>query len=212
MKSKSLYLWILIGTWAATILLYFWFIKSPYFEFFNAWTRQNLLLFYATLLTVKVLAIVWPPLPGGLFTLGSIPFIGWINAYLIDVLGSLIGASIAYVLGRKYGYPFLEKIFDKELVDKVRNTKIRPDRELESMFLGRIMGGGNIMELVSYGAGVLRVRYHNFIIASFLANLIFIPIYYLGGNLFSTNSMLIGVAFSAVTLFIFWKLKGRYVE
>lgn len=212
MKNNSLYLWILICVWGGTIALYFWFTKSPYFESFNLWAQQNLLLFYVTLLTAKILAIVWPPLPGSLFTLGSIPFIGWFQSFLVDLAGGLIGASIAYWLGRKYGYPFLEKLFNDDLVQKIKETKIRPNREIESIFMGRAAGNGNLMELVCYGAGVLRVRFHNFFIASFLAGFLSLPIYYLGGNLFDGSSLIMGMLVGALTLFLFWKLKGRYVE
>jgi uncharacterized membrane protein YdjX (TVP38/TMEM64 family) len=212
MKENSAYLWLFILIWGGTIALYFWFSRSPYFESFQIWTQQNLLLFYLSLFTAKVLAIVWPPLPGSLFTLGSIPLIGWAESFLIDLAGALTGASIAYFLGRKYGYRFLEKIFNDELVRKIRETHIKPDREIESILIGRIVGNGNLMELVCYGAGVLRVRYHNFLIASFLAGLISLPIYYLGGNLFDGGSILAGALIGLTTLLIFWKLKVRYVE
>ena len=212
MKSKSFYLPVLIGTWILTVILYFWFIKTSYFETFNLWTQQNLLVFYLTLFSVKVIAIVWPPIPGSLLTLGSISLIGWLPAYLVDLAGGLTGASIAFFLGEKYGYPFLEKLFNPELVEKIKQIKIRRNREIESVFLGRVAGGGNIMELVCYGAGVLRIRFRSFLIASFLTGLLTIPIYYLGGNIFSGNSILVGVAFGLITLFIFYKLKGRYVE
>lgn len=212
MKDNSTYLWLLIIIWGGTIAAYFWFTKSPYFETFNLWTQQNLLLFYTTLLLAKVLAIVWPPLPGGLFTLGSIPFIGWFQSFLVDFVGGLTGASIAYFLGRKYGYPFLKKLFNDKLIQKIRETRIKPHREMESIFIGRIAGNGNLMELVCYGAGVLKVRFKNFFVASFLAGLLSLPVYYLGGNLFSKNSMLAGVIIGALTLLLFWKLKGRYVE
>lgn len=212
MNKKHFYLILLIGTWAATILAYLWFSRSPYFEVFNAWTRQNLILFYVSLILAKILAIVWPPLPGGLFTLGSIPFIGWFPAYLADVIGGLIGASIAYYLGKKYGYPFLEKVFNPGLVEKIREIKIRKDHEIESVLIGRVAGGGNIMELVCYGAGVLQVRFRSFFIASFIASVASLPAYYLGGNIFNGGNIMIGIAVSAVTLLMFWKLKGRYVE
>ena len=172
MKTKSLYFIVLIGTWIATIVLYLWFIQTPYFEIFNIWTRQNLFTFYISLLIAKILAIVWPPLPGSLFTFGAIPFIGWFQSYMIDLIGSLIGASIAYFLGKRFGYPFLKKIFNHDLVQKIQQIKIRKNREIESILIGRIAGAGNIMELVCYGAGVLRVRFSSFIIASFLANLL----------------------------------------
>lgn len=212
MKFKSLYFIILISTWVATIVLYLWFIRTPYFETFNVWTRHNLIVFYVSLFFVKILAIVWPPLPGSLFTFGAIPFIGWFQSYIVDLTGSLVGASIAYFLGKKYGYPFLTKVFSTDLVKKIQQIKIRKNREIESIFMGRMAGAGNIMELVCYGAGVLRVRFSSFIIASFLASLFSLPLYYVGGNILKGGNIILGVAFGAITLLFFWKIKGRYIE
>ncbi len=212
MKTKSIYFVVLVGTWVSTIVLYLWFTRTPYFEMFTVWTRHNLFIFYTSLLVAKIAAIVWPPLPGSLFTFGAIPFIGWFQSYTVDMIGSLIGASIAYFLGKKYGYPFLKKIFNPDLVQKIQQIKIRKDREIESVFVGRMAGAGNIMELICYGAGVLRVRFGRFIIASFLANLLALPLYYAGGNILKGGNVVLGVLFGAITLLLFWKIKGRYVE
>lgn len=212
MKIKSLYFIALASTWVATIVLYLWFVRTPYFETFNVWTRHNLFIFYVSLLVAKILAIVWPPLPGSLFTFGAIPFIGWFQSYLVDLVGGLMGASIAYFLGRKFGYPFLEKVFNPGLVQKIQQIKIRKNREIESVFMGRMAGAGNIMELVCYGAGVLRVRFSSFFIASFLASLFALPLYYIGGNILKGGNIILGIAFGVITLLFFWKIKGRYIE
>ena len=212
MKKGAFYITILLVAWTATILLYFWFIQSDYFDSFSIWARKNLILFYVSLLFAKVLAIVWPPLPGSFFTLGAIPFIGWVEAYVIDTAGSMMGASIAYFLGYKYGYQFLKKLFSADTVEKIKQIKIRRDREIESVFIGRMAGAGNIMELICYGAGVLRVGFLNFLVASFLANLVFMPAYYIGGSLLHGGNIIIGLLFTAVTLLLFWKIKGRYIE
>ena len=211
MKIKYFYFIALISLWTLTIVVYFWFIKTSYFEVFNEWTERNLLIFYSILFISKVLAIVWPPLPGSLFTLGSIPFIGWPAAFGVEIVGGLTGASIAYYLGKWYGYPFLAKIFSKEMIDKIRQIKVRKDREIESVFMGRMVGVG-IMEIICYGAGVLNVRFSRFLIASFLASILALPIFFLGGNVFKGGNILVGLAFAVITLFIFWKIKGRYVE
>ena len=82
-----------------TLLAYFLFTKSPYFEPFKVWTESNIVLFTIFLFTIKVTGIVWPPLPGGIFVLGSIPLIGWFNAYLIDFAATLEDYQDASLLG-----------------------------------------------------------------------------------------------------------------
>lgn len=72
----------------ASIFVYYLFSKSIYFQIFFSWSRQNIGLFVIVLFLLKILGIVWPPLPGGVFTLAAIPFIGWFPAYLVDFAGS----------------------------------------------------------------------------------------------------------------------------
>ena len=59
-----------------SVVAYLWFIKTPSFALFETWVQGNFVLFYIFLVLTKVIGVVWPPLPGSLFTLASIPFLG----------------------------------------------------------------------------------------------------------------------------------------
>ena len=73
--AKRINLILLVFVTILSVVLYLWFIKLPIFQHFVLWVQQNLLLYFLFLIFLKILGIVWPPLPGGLFTLGSIPAI-----------------------------------------------------------------------------------------------------------------------------------------
>ena len=96
-----------------TLIFYLWFIKSPHFSGFVAWSQQNIILYYFVLVVLKIVGIIWPPIPGGLLTLGSIPVLGWPLAYSADFLGSMIGSTAAYFLAKKYGLGFMKKSLTK---------------------------------------------------------------------------------------------------
>ncbi|MBI5358232.1 hypothetical protein HZB69_01210 [Candidatus Amesbacteria bacterium] len=108
---------------------------------------------------LKVLGIVWPPLPGGILTLDAIPFIGWFPAYLVDFFGSTVGSSVAFLIGRKYGYPFLQKLFDESTIDKIKHLKIKPHREIEAVtalriFIGSLfLGSWSLFQYLSSSKG-----------------------------------------------------------
>lgn len=211
-KSKK-YLILAILVTLATILVYYLFSKSVYFEIFTSWSRQNLFLFIIVLFFLKIMGIVWPPLPGGVFTLAAIPFIGWFPAYLVDFAGSLAGSSIAFLIGKKYGYPFLEKLFDKNTIDKIRNLKIKPNREIEAITTLRIFTGSLFLEAICYGAGLLNVRFFSFFVGSIISHIIVgIPSFYLIGGLFNLNNLIFGILGFVIIIPIFIKLKGRYLE
>src|SRR3989338_7929554 len=123
-----------------TLAAYLWLINSSYLPPLKIWLELHGPLFILSLFTLKVAGIVWPPLPGGLLTLGAVAVVPWWQAYLVDFAGSVVGTSIAYFLARRWGIAFVAKIFDEELVEKIRRVKIRPGREIESIFIFRLFG------------------------------------------------------------------------
>ena len=213
MNTKSqIYILTLGAGILITFLAYFWFVRSPYFEPFNVWTQSNLVLFYIFLFSIKVTGIVWPPLPGGIFVLGSIPLIGWFNAYLIDFFATLVASSIAYVLGRKYGMPLVKRIVGEGMIEKIEKIKVRKERELETIFLIRMLGGAVVVEVVAYASGLFKIGYKNFLLGTILSHLlVVIPAYYFFGNIFSGQNMIISIISIGILLILFAKFRKRYL-
>lgn len=195
---------------ALTVAFFAWLVSSSYFFQFKEWSQQNFAVYFTILVFLKVIGLVWPPLPGGVLTIGSIPVIGAMGAYLADFLGFIIGSIISYYLAFYYGYPFLEKIFDKSVIERLRKIKIRKDRELEAMVTMRIFGM-TIVELVSYGAGLMRVKFSNFILGAILSHfLIGIPVFYFFNNIFLSRDITISLVFVLVAVIFFYLTRRRY--
>lgn len=207
---------ILVLTLLAVVIsvsVYLWFITTPSFALFETWVQGNLVLFYVFLVLTKTLGVVWPPLPGNLFTLASIPFLGWFVAYTADFVGSMIGSSLAYFLGKKYGYTLINKIFSSDMEKKIKSINVKKHREIESVFILRMLGGGTIMEAVCYGAGLLNVQYKNFLIGSVLSHILFgVPMFFLTNQLLSTTNIFLTGIWIIFPILILWKVKGRYFE
>ena len=194
----------------ATLIFYVWFVRSAYFPIFKAWSESNLTIYLVVLLSIKIAGIVWPPIPGGIFTLASVPILGWPLAYLVDLVGSIIGSSAAFFIARKWGWDFMEKIFDEVTLEKIKKFKIKKDKEFESVFLFRIFGG-TIVEVVCYGAGVLGVGYGNYLAATILSHLpLGIPLFYAAGNILNGKGAFLSLVFLAFAVLLFYKLKHRY--
>ena len=208
-KNKNLILLALFA--AVSFAAYIWLTRQPVFEEIIGWAQQNFWLYIGILILIKIIAIVWPPLPGGLLTLGSIPVIGWFPAFLAEVVGGLGGASVAYYLGKKYGYPFLRKVLDKEIIAKIQRVKMTGKRELEGIFFLRLFTG-LVAEAVSYGSGVIGVKYRNFFLATLAAEVVFMPAFYFFDEILSGRNIVIYVPAALILAVIFWKVKGRYFE
>jgi uncharacterized membrane protein YdjX (TVP38/TMEM64 family) len=195
-----------------TIALYFAFLHSPYFEIVKTWATGNVLLLSFILTIIKIVGIVWPPIPGGLLTLGAIPILGWLPAYLSDLAGSLIGSSIAYYIGLKWGKSFLLKIFDQSIINKIEQIKIREKHELELVFFTRIFGG-NIIEAICYGAGVLKIPFHKFLLGTILSHItVVLPFYYFASSIFSGQKIYINILIAIGALIFISIFKKRYLQ
>jgi uncharacterized membrane protein YdjX (TVP38/TMEM64 family) len=204
---------ILTTIYVLSIALYFWFIGTDSFLALKSWSEQNIVLTIIFLVTLKIIGIVWPPLPGGLITLGSIPVLGWQLAYASDFTGSAIGSSIDYYIGKKYGHKIVHKLFDKKTIERIHSIKIKKNKEIEATFALRLVGGNTISEAISYAAGLLGIRYKNFLIGTVLSHLFLgIPTYFLVANIFNAQNLGISLTVSIIAIAFLWKAKGRYFE
>lgn len=210
-NQKNLFL--LLAFICVIVPLYLWFVKTPQFETFTLWSQRNFILFFTLLTAVKIIGIVFPPLPGGLLTLGAIPVIGWQYAYLADLLGLTLGSSWAYFIGKKYGYALLHKLFDESTIEKVKKIKVVKSREIETVFVLRAFLGSAVTEIVCYAAGILQIRYRNFLIGSTLSHLVMgIPLYYFANSLFTKKQVIINLILAAIIIPLLWKFRRRYFE
>ena len=209
--AKRINLIALVFVTILGVILYLWFIKLPIFQHFVLWVQQNLLLYFLFLLSMKILGILWPPLPGGLFTLGSIPAIGWELAYIADLVGNIIGSSGAFFIGKKYGSRLLKRFFDPSTIEKIQNVKIKKGKEFEAVVILKIIYS-SFGEVVSYGAGMLGISYSKFIIGSFLVWQINIPIFFMASKALEGKLLIINVILIVFAVLLFYKIKGRYFE
>ena len=212
-KSSWINTSLFVGVTAITIIFVYLFSKSIYFSLLNSWIQSNVVLYVASLFFIKVIGIVWPPISGGIFTLASIPFLGWKLAFITDLSGSTVGGLIAYFLGKKYGFPFLVKLLGNDIVAKIKKIKIKKGREIEAVFIYRFLFGSVILEAIYYGAGVLNVNFGKFVIGAILSHVVIgIPIFYLASSIFSGPNMVFTISLSIIALVVILKTKGRYFE
>lgn len=199
-----------------SVLLYIWFVRSTYFIGFRQWSLSNVLLFSTILVLLKIISIVWPPIPGGIITISAIPLIGWQNAYFADLTGSILGSSITYFLGKKYGYRLLDSLFDEKVIEKIKKIKIKKSKELEAIFTLRILTGSLFLEAITYGAGVLGIGFTNFLIATIASHLLVgVPSYYLFAQITTvgfSQTWIVNMVLLSMAFVVMYKLKGRYFE
>lgn len=212
-KTKWINSALLVSAYILTVILFYWFSKTTYFLGLDSWIKSNIVLYVVSLFLLKISGILWPPIPGGIITLASIPFLGWQLAFMIDMAGSTVGGIIAYKLGEKYGYPFLNKILDKNIVEKIKKIKIKKDKEIEAVFMYRILFGSIVLEAIYYGVGVLKVDFVRFLIGAISSQiLVGMPLFFLASNIFSSGGIITTVILLIVGIIFLIKTKSRYFE
>ena len=123
-------------------LLSYLFAENEVLAWMIDWVQRNKLTYLLFLWLAKTVSIIYPPIPGVLMTLASIPLVGWELAYLIDILGSFTGATAAFWFGKKYGLSLLRWLVGEKLVSKIEAIKLRSANQIEAAFVLRIAAGG----------------------------------------------------------------------
>ena len=108
LKSNYRVLFLLLIS-VLSVALYLWVVKQSFFIVFVDHMQEFVLIYIIFLLLLKILAIVWPPIPGSLLTLGSIPVIGVWNALLVETIGGSTGHFISFLIAHKYGISIVQK-------------------------------------------------------------------------------------------------------
>lgn len=198
---------------AASFFGYMWFEQSGYYAGFMVWAKQNVALLFVCAVAIKFVGIVWPPLPGGIFVMGTIPMIGWPAALAANFIGTILGNTGAYFLGKKYGWKLLDKIAGVEATNRIRKIKIKPGKELEGVLVYQFVMSSIFVEGISFGAGLLGIKLWQLLVGSAVAGIVLgIPMFYLAGFALQPGNIWVRVVAIAVCLVLVIKLKDRYFE
>lgn len=126
----------------------------------------------------RIIAIVIPPLPGGVLSFAFVPIIGWLGAYIYGEIGVIIGASMAFYIGRLFREPVLKKFIPLKTLHEWEGRLSK--RQEFITFLGIRLAGASVMDFISYAAGLSKISYKKFIAATIIAELPIAIWYFLG--------------------------------
>jgi uncharacterized membrane protein YdjX (TVP38/TMEM64 family) len=200
---------LIVLAWSVLYIL----VRSPYYNFVFLWAQDNKVKFFLFLSLFKFISIAIPPLVGGVVTLGAVPLIGWELAFLTDLIGSTLGGSLNYYLGKKYGYKIIHLFIGPNALSKIKRIKIKKGREIEGIVVTKVLLGATLLELIHYVAGMLKIDFAKYLIGITVSHLIIgIPMFYLFSNIMQGTNTLVTVVSIIVAVPLFIKLRGRYFE
>jgi len=199
--------------WIFSAFGYVWLIKQPFAQQYSYLAQNHKISLFIGLVIIKIAGLVYPPIPGGIFNLAAIPFLGWPLAYLSDLTGTVIGATIDFYLAKKYGIKLLTKMFDENTVEKIKAIKIKTNRQTEFSLMMTTTSRLLLTEASYYAAGLLKLNPYKFMAGAIVSHLLFgVPGYYFAGQLIKTNQIYLAVIGSIIIIPLWVKIKDRYLE
>ena len=168
---------------------------SDYFREAGPWAE---ILFVAVVITELLIAFIpgWfvYPVGGALFGL-------W-PAFGLVVLGNLIGASIGFWIGRKFGTPLLRKFISKEYIE--RFDLFVQAHGTKSIFFLKI-NPITSFDIFNYLAGASPIKFWKFTVANLMGiTPLILAAALLGDELLAAAPQLLGAMILLTLLYILW--------
>ena len=192
----------------AVVLFLFWWIPPNINALIEFSLKYPL---FAPLLIIswRILSIVVPPIPGAVLGFAFIPIIGWFWAFVFGFIGELIGATFAFYIARRFREPAVARFIP---LQKLHAWEGKLSKKTEFLaFLGIRVTTGPIMDFISYVAGLSKINFRKFIVATFFAGLPSMLLYFLGAQAyekFAEKSGILGVGLLILAFgFIYYLLK-----
>ena len=220
---RKYYLWILLLSIAIFLFLIFlipiliW--TSPSELFNNPESIKAFILSFEgwaifVYIILSIITIIAPPLPNEIVpVVGGIVFGFW-DALIFSLFARIIGSSINYWLGGRIRKGVCTKLLNEEDQDKLKRYTEKIG--WQTVFISRFLPSVDT-DLIAYIAGVAKMKYLPFLLASFLGMIVPVSVSVFVGSSLSINKYLFfllvgfyvgGILFAPKIIKIFFK-KGK---
>ena len=168
---------ITVLTTVVTIFLVL-FLLPPYQEQAISFSKENPLLAPIIIILLRIIGMIIPPIPGGLVSFALIPVIGWFWAYLYGVIGTTIGAVLAFFIARTFREKAVTHFVSLQQLHTWEKT-LSHKKKFWAFLLIRL-STGPVMDFISYIAGLTKISFKTFFIATLIAEIPPGLVYFLG--------------------------------
>jgi uncharacterized membrane protein YdjX (TVP38/TMEM64 family) len=164
-----LFIFLVIVSWFA----YSYFSKGFVYESFtgevssivsriNSFKEISFLLFFLLI----VFECVFAPFPPLILYIAGGAVFGWLESGIIGIFGNLIGAGLAFQISKHYGRNWVKKRVPEKVVNKLDKFSVKYGTL--AIFLLRL-NPITSSDLFSYAAGLTKINFKKFLVASTLA-------------------------------------------
>ena len=210
MRKKRLAIGTL-GILGLIILLLVLIFFNPYrLDSTLEFTQEHLIIGAILLVLIRTLSNVIPAIPGGMIVFSTIPIFGWFVAFICNVVGILLGASIAFFLARIYREPLVSQFASLNNIHKL-GKQVSGKRQFMALVAFRLFTVP-VVDISSYIIGLTKISFPKFVIATFLATLPTIATFYFGDEIYKRifgKSLFMGITAMLIIASIYFIIK-RY--
>lgn len=173
-------------------------------------TSEHLIIGAILLILLRTLSNVLPAIPGGMIVFSTIPIFGWFVAFLCNVIGILLGASIAFFLARIYREPLVSRFASLNNIHKL-GKQVSGKKQFIALVAFRLFTVP-VVDISSYVIGLTKISYPKFFVATFIATLPTIATFYFGDEIYRRifgKSLFVGITTMLIIGSIYFIIK-RY--
>lgn len=134
---------------------------------------------------VQVVQVVIPIIPGALGCLAGVIIFGPLKGFIYNYIGICIGSLIAFLLARRYGMGFVEKISNPKLIQKYGSWLT--NKKFDKWFAIAIFSPLAPDDFLCYLAGITNISVKRFSFIIFMGKPFAIAAYSMGLNLIFTT-------------------------
>jgi len=132
----------------------------------------------------RIVGIIFPAIPAGVVSFAAVPIFGWFKTYIYTLIGILMGTSISFLLARKFREPLVGRFIPLKKLHKLEGELSERKRFLAIVALRLFTVP--VMDFSSYAAGLTRISFPKFFLATLIASIPDIGIFYFGEKLYET--------------------------
>lgn len=146
----------------------------------------------------RALAIVIPPIPGGIVDFVGLAAFGWLKGLILAEAGLMLGAMAAFYLARRFREPVVKKFVPLEKLDKWE-ASLSENQKFWGLVLLRLPTNA-LFDYISYAAGLTKIGAFKFFLSSLIGNLPGLFIFYYFGGLIYNEGVYFFLAFALALL------------
>jgi uncharacterized membrane protein YdjX (TVP38/TMEM64 family) len=165
------------------------------------WIQQRGAWASVVFMAIQAIQVIVFVIPGEVPQIAGGYLFGVWRGSLLSVAGILIGSTAAFFLGRALGTPFVEALFPRDQVERVRSLLVSARARIIFFLLFLIPGIPN--DILCYVAGVTPMGFLYFVGVSTLGRLPGIVVSAIIGNAAASNKWILTAIVSAAAVAIF---------